>query len=98
MLQNKNNVSRVVIDVLGHGCQIVTIIVENPISESHSQTLFSCEKQLYKTWVGHAFLKNREFYKIHGNSSKFNKIQPNLRLFATVGRVTALYIIKCLGV
>ena len=32
--------------------------------------------------VVHAFLKNRKFNEIQGNSSKFDKIQQNSRLFA----------------
>ena len=65
--------------------------------------IFSCEKQLYKRLcpsvgpsvrpsVGQAFLENRKFKKIQVSSTKFNKIQQNSRLFATVGRVTALLV------
>ena len=65
--------------------------------------VLSCEMQLYKRLcpsdrgsVRQAFLKNREFKEIHGNSSKFNKIRQNSWLFATIGRVPALfYILRC---
>ena len=62
-----------------------------------NKKLFSCKKQLYKRlypsvgrsvgrsvgpWVHQAFLKNRKFNKIQGNSSKFNKIHDFLQLLA----------------
>ena len=36
-----------------------------------------------RPWVCYVFLKNREFYKIQGNSCKFNKIDDFLQLLAT---------------
>ena len=64
--------------------------------------VFSCEKQLYKRLcpsvspsvgpsVRNALTKTAKTVRIQVNSSKFKQIQENSRLFATIGRVTALF-------
>ena len=47
--------------------------------------------------MGHAFLKNREFKEIQGNSSKFIKIPQNLEHFATIGQSALFFILLAVG-
>ena len=47
--------------------------------------------------VGQAFLKNREFKEIQGNSSKFIKIPQNLEHFATIGQSALFFILLAVG-
>ena len=73
-----------------------------PIDQFILSRVFICEEQPYKGFVrlsvhpsvclsvhptmGHTFLKNRQF----------NKIQQNLRLFATISRVTDSFLVTYL--